>query len=332
MKTTQSCEFQDSTLCGYIQDDTDDFEWTVLSGATPTNKTGPTVDVSYGTDYGKYIYTEATGQAVGDKARILTPSFIPDPGVPEVCWKFEYHMYGADTGSLSVKVYGQSTDLWSKTSNQGDTWFTGFVTVNNTTPYQLVFEATIGGDASDIAIDDVNYRAGSCPLPGECDFDDDTCDWRQLQDDDFDWTRFTGSTPSYYTGPSRDHTTGSGYYMYTEASAPRVFGEKAALTSPIITPASNQCFTFWYHMLGNNTGDLSVYVLNAPEGVFEYGIRNVRWSLKGQQSVNGTDWKFAQIGIAEAQPFQVTLKNPNIDISKLNSYPILICLQEELYV
>ncbi|XP_072014801.1 MAM and LDL-receptor class A domain-containing protein 1-like [Amphiura filiformis] len=209
---TQSCEFQDSTLCGYIQDATDDFEWTVLSGATPTNNTGPAVDVSYGTDYGKYIYTESTGQAVGDKARILAPSFIPDPGVPDVCWVFGYHMYGADTGSLSVKLNGQSTDLWSRTGNQGNKWFTGFVTVHNTTPYQLVFEATIGGDTSDIAIDDVNYRAGKCDPPGECDFEDDTCTWLQSEDDDFDWTRFTGSTPSLYTGPSRDHTTGSGRY------------------------------------------------------------------------------------------------------------------------
>ncbi|XP_072014869.1 MAM and LDL-receptor class A domain-containing protein 1-like [Amphiura filiformis] len=246
---TQSCEFQDSTLCGYIQDDTDDFEWTVLSGATPTNNTGPTVDVSYGTDY----------------------------------------------------------DLWSRTGNQGDTWFTGFVTVHSTTPYQLVFEATIGGDTSDIAIDDVNYRAGKCDPPGECDFEDDMCTWLQPQDDDFDWTRFTGSTASLYTGPSGDHTTGSGYYMYTESSDPRVFGEKARLSSPVITPTSNQCFSFWYHMWGNDTGDLSVYVMNVP-GDVEYTIRTLRWSLSGQQSVNGTDWKFAQIGLPETQHFQIYIE------------------------
>ncbi|XP_072014819.1 MAM and LDL-receptor class A domain-containing protein 2-like [Amphiura filiformis] len=331
-EATHTCEFQDSTLCGYTQDDTDDFEWTVLSGATPTPNTGPTVDVSYGTPFGKYIYTEATGQVVGDKARILAPAFVPDPGVPDVCWAFGYHMYGADTGSLSVKLYdiklnGQSTNLWSKTGNQGDTWYTGFITITSTTPYQLVFEATIGGDASDIAIDDVNYRAGQCPPPGECDFDDDMCTWLQPQDDDFDWIRFTGSTSSGSTGPSGDHTTGTGYYMYTEASSPRVFNERARLSSPVITPTSNQCFTFWYHMWGTDMGDLSVYVLSDPGGAAEYTIR---WSLSGQQSLSGTDWNSAQIGLAEAQPFQIFIEGI-IGRSYLSDFALDDTRLEEFY-
>ena len=50
---THTCEFQDDTICGFKQDDTDNFDWTILSGPTPTPATGPTVDVSYGTAYGE---------------------------------------------------------------------------------------------------------------------------------------------------------------------------------------------------------------------------------------------------------------------------------------
>ena len=53
---THTCEFQDNTICGYIQDDTDDFDWTQLSGPTPTANTGPTTDVSYSTPFGKRLF------------------------------------------------------------------------------------------------------------------------------------------------------------------------------------------------------------------------------------------------------------------------------------
>lgn len=43
-----------------------------------------------------------------------------------------------------------------------------------------------------------------------CNFDNDVCGFVQDSNDKFDWTRNKGSTSSYQTGPSADHTTGSG--------------------------------------------------------------------------------------------------------------------------
>ncbi|XP_065118167.1 MAM domain-containing protein 2-like [Paramisgurnus dabryanus] len=51
---------------------------------------------------------------------------------------------------------------------------------------------------------------GSAVCSLNCDFDGDICAWSQMPTDAFDWTRHTGSTPSSMTGPSSDHTTGSG--------------------------------------------------------------------------------------------------------------------------
>ena len=45
----------------------------------------------------------------------------------------------------------------------------------------------------------------------DCSFDTSTCGFIQATNDDFDWTRGKGSTLSFGTGPSSDHTSGSGW-------------------------------------------------------------------------------------------------------------------------
>ena len=56
-----------------------------------------------------------------------------------------------------------------------------------------------------------NINGPSTPAVTSCDFDLGLCSgWRQSHSDVFNWTRGTNSTPSYGTGPSTDHTTGSG--------------------------------------------------------------------------------------------------------------------------
>ena len=44
-----------------------------------------------------------------------------------------------------------------------------------------------------------------------CDFEQSYCAWKQdRENDDFDWIRNRGQTPSADTGPPGDHTTGAG--------------------------------------------------------------------------------------------------------------------------
>lgn len=51
---TISCDFEDSNLCGYTQDTTDQFDWTRMSGHTSTINTGPDNDHTYGTAAGEW--------------------------------------------------------------------------------------------------------------------------------------------------------------------------------------------------------------------------------------------------------------------------------------
>lgn len=50
--------------------------------------------------------------------------------------------------------------------------------------------------------------SGAPMLP--CDFQEGFCQWFQLIDDEFHWTRNKGKTNSTNTGPNVDHTTGTG--------------------------------------------------------------------------------------------------------------------------
>ena len=75
----------------------------------------------------------------------------------------------------------------------------------------MLFEGVRGTSyTGDIAIDDFKLMDGPCNQAGYCDFEkDDCCTWtNDKREDNFDWLVGSGSTPSAFTGPAVDHTTG----------------------------------------------------------------------------------------------------------------------------
>lgn len=129
----------------------------------------------------------------------------------------------------------------------------------------------------------------SCGIGSDdCEFDFDVmCHWKNDPNNpsDFNWERNTGGTPSSRTGPSGDHTSGSGHYLFVETSGVDE-GEKAKLISRTFPTTGGRCLTFWYHMYGSGMGELNVYIKPVTGS-----LRNV-WSLSGDQ---GNEWKMAQV-------------------------------------
>lgn len=76
----------------------------------------------------------------------------------------------------------------------------------------------------------------------------------------FGWTVKQGTTPSAYTGPNGDHTTGNGRYMFVETDGTANAGP--ALFSTPCFDLTNQTgclgFEFYYHMFGSEVGELIV--------------------------------------------------------------------------
>ena len=59
------------------------------------------------------------------------------------CFQFYYHMFGANIGTLSVKVKGSSSaeqTLWTKSGNQGSEWAMQKVTIPEIEGMQVIFK------------------------------------------------------------------------------------------------------------------------------------------------------------------------------------------------
>ncbi|CAG5896753.1 unnamed protein product [Menidia menidia] len=311
-----NCNFENS-LCGWEQLIQDSFDWTRHSGSTPTNITGPNQDHTSGAGF--YMYLEADDVAHGDSARLLSSECRYDG---PLCLHFWYYMYGSATG-MALNIYllkdNRATKLWSVINDRGPQWRPGSVDVKVPGPFQIIVEGIRGSTAlSDVAIDDIYIRFGSCPddypsvidgrttipfttaLPShsacnlDCTFDGSLCNWSQTATDAFDWSWNSGSTPTLMTGPSGDHT-GDGHYVYIEASNV-THGDTARLVSSECSDTGPQCLTFWYHMYGTaDTMGLHVYLLHN-------NLANAIWWKRNNQ---GNMWHLAQVEFNSTGAFQI---------------------------
>ncbi|KFO63423.1 MAM and LDL-receptor class A domain-containing protein C10orf112, partial [Corvus brachyrhynchos] len=100
-----SCNFeiQDqewTTVCGLIQDTTDDFDWSISNSAAQTS---PHTDHTPGKGQ-SFLYVNSSAQKEGDSARITTSKFFPASlGVCRV--RFWFWMFASrQTGVLKVKT------------------------------------------------------------------------------------------------------------------------------------------------------------------------------------------------------------------------------------
>lgn len=140
----------------------------------------------------------------------------------------------------------------------------------NTYPYLETFDNTITCTP--------NCNDGVCIL---------TNGWENPDGDTDDWEVNTGGTTSFSTGPSGDHTTGFGNYIYTETSG--CTNKEFYVESPCFdfTPLTVPLVTFWYHAFGATMGTYTLQIDTVGQGNFID-----LWSITGDQ---GDVWKEVKI-------------------------------------
>jgi hypothetical protein len=82
----------------------------------------------------------------GDRARLVSPMYFSTNSQGD-CFKFWYHMYGNSIGVLNIwlKQNNQLTKiLWNRSTNLGDFWRYGHVTIKSSSEFQIVLEGIVG--------------------------------------------------------------------------------------------------------------------------------------------------------------------------------------------
>lgn len=120
-------------------------------------------------------------------------------------------------------------------------------------------------------------------------FENNFGDWEQSSDDDFDWTRNSGSTNSNETGPS-SASEGS-FYVYVESSYPNYPSKTTIISSPCfdLTHQFGASLSFDYHMYGSSMGTLDLEV--SADGGHTW---THEWSLNGNQ---GDSWSTTTLNL-----------------------------------
>ena len=158
----------------------DDCDWQTDSGGTASSGTGPANDHTLGNATGEFLYIETstagshTGiseycENSGDEAYLESDSLDADSNNYNL--SFWYHMYGSDTGTLSVDVYsdGAWANVWSVSGQQQASDTAAYLEkIIDLSDYSGTIKVRVrasngGGYQSDIAIDDLllSYVPGS---------------------------------------------------------------------------------------------------------------------------------------------------------------------------
>jgi len=170
------------------QDNTDELDWILNSGGTPSSSTGPS-SAQAGSNY---FYIEASSPNYPSKTARITSTCIDLPQ-DDVQLKFYCHMYGSAMGQLSVEARSNDnpnwTTLWTQTGELGNFWqlveipLVDYLGENGV---QVRFTGTTGASfRSDIAIDDIELSisggTGAIPCP-QLDFTGQIASYGQTQD------------------------------------------------------------------------------------------------------------------------------------------------------
>uniref|UniRef100_A0A8B9DUB8 MAM domain containing 4 n=1 Tax=Anser cygnoides TaxID=8845 RepID=A0A8B9DUB8_ANSCY len=224
---------------------------------------------------------EGEGQMVAP-ARARTP--LLGPSGPACSMEMSYRIQSGPQGFLAVSVVDHTTGMthlaWHVRGNGSMAWGRARVLLGERArPFQVELLGLVDlQDPADAAIDNVTFVQCDPDVlpPGatelSCNFETGLCGWYQDQASDFQWVHSTGQ------GQGSDHTTGSGYFLAANPSAPWSRGQRAQLITYGQEPATTpHCLTFWYRLAGPQIGTLNLKL--QLEGAEE----TVLWTQRGTQ-------------------------------------------------
>ncbi|XP_042334858.1 apical endosomal glycoprotein [Sceloporus undulatus] len=268
---------------------------------------GPPTDHTLGLPEGHYMLLNTSESALPPRQAVTLHSQAFPPLRRIHCITFWYHLKSSHPGFLraDIKDGGKHKVSLSVNLVPGEAWHYGNFSVRVEDEWQVTFEVEGfgGGPSSYLALDDLHVKEGGCSGAGSCDFELGTCGWSKPPGDWYSWDWKEGATPSQSPSPRIDHTFGTkaGHYAYVDIAMLGMGRSVARLTSEPLTPATNSCLRFHYHMdfLGQSSqAELRVKV-SSLEG------ERTLWSAAGHQS---QAWLHQTLRVSSLTEFQIVLE------------------------
>ncbi|XP_066995484.2 MAM and LDL-receptor class A domain-containing protein 1 [Anabrus simplex] len=323
------CTFEGG-LCGWTNDEDDDFDWSLGRGSHNPS-TGPATDrtsFKHGGMEGGYAYIDSSyPRRPGDVARLSSMEFNPTGPDEPLCLRFWTHMYGNGIGTLSVLLSdtreGHEKYIWSLSGEAGNAWYQAEVPVSSPNAFRIVFMGKVGkNNLGDIALDDLSLTTGSCPTApqiaaatvGDCTFEVDECGWNNVATrervDDIDWDRVSGQATRTST---HDHTLGSekGFLMTLARNNVQRPGSRAWFMSQELKGSETaRCLSFWFVLnepfidnTGPSLGALAVFTRTIDKN--GNAVMTPVWRLYNHQ---GPEWRYAQALIQDINNHTVVIE------------------------
>ncbi|XP_072486932.1 apical endosomal glycoprotein, partial [Notamacropus eugenii] len=223
-----------------------------------------------GNKAGYYLSVQrAWGQLMG-VARARTP--VLGPSGPGCTLKMAYYLQGHPQGFLALQVVEDGTHklTWHIQKNSNETWTRVTVPLGERTrPFQLellgMVDLNVPGTKG-ARVDEITFVNCNPNVTTEndtelsCNFERDSCGWYPEHQTDALWQRASKQGPGY------DHTTNQGYFMYLDPTRPPARGKGSRLLTALqVSPAHNECLSFWYHLYGPQIGTLNLMLRRVGE-------------------------------------------------------------------
>lgn len=149
----------------YENVDTDDHDWWLIDGPTPSDFTGPTA-ASDGTHY---VYVESSSPYYPSLEAILESNTLVLSGYSQPFLMYDYHMWGEHMNDFELQISengGPWVSLITVSGDQGNAWLTESIdlTVYKDSYAKFRFIGTTGSNyKGDIAIDNIRFFEGGSP-------------------------------------------------------------------------------------------------------------------------------------------------------------------------
>ncbi|XP_042866818.1 MAM and LDL-receptor class A domain-containing protein 1-like [Penaeus japonicus] len=296
-KTDRLCDFENG-MCHFEQSLEDETDWDLATASLDEELNVPSSDHTNQEVGGHYIRLTDPGTSM-----IFTNEFDPEYSCVEF-WVYldGYEGYDASTLTVYSRLDGNVNPepLLFIGDALGRSWNRYVLPVSLPRPYSLGFEGTVKGGQYIIGLDDIQPRL-TCEPMSECNFEEDLCMWKNIEDDDFDWLIGSGDQLTNTYAPPVDITLGSPYgsYAFVETlSAVKNSKTTGALESNILE-AEDRCVSFWFHIQGIGSPSLTLSVRN----VHDTQLTEV-WSYSGTLMA---DWSFVQVNISRPERYGLRL-------------------------